>query len=50
MNTTLTTANVKDKRSFKTWIKRMGIAGFIFFLIKGLLWLIIPYIIAKGIF
>jgi hypothetical protein len=39
-----------DKR-WPMWrfIKRMGIAGFMFFLIKGLLWLIIPYLIAKGI-
>jgi hypothetical protein len=26
----------------------MGLVGFIFFLIKGLLWLLIPYLIAKG--
>jgi hypothetical protein len=32
------------------WFKRIGIAGFIFFLLKGLLWLIIPYLLAKGIF
>lgn len=24
------------------WVKRFGIAGFLFFLIKGLLWLLIP--------
>jgi hypothetical protein len=24
------------------WMKRFGVAGFLFFLIKGLLWLIIP--------
>lgn len=35
---------------FKTWLKRVGWAGFFFFLIKGLLWLIIPYLIAKGVF
>lgn len=23
----------------KTWLKRIGIAGFLFFLVKGLLWL-----------
>ncbi len=28
------------------WIKRFGAAGFLFFLIKGLLWLIIPTVIA----
>lgn len=26
----------------KVWIKRLGVAGFLFFLIKGLLWLAIP--------
>ena len=24
------------------WVKRFGVVGFLFFLIKGLLWLIIP--------
>jgi hypothetical protein len=24
------------------WAKKLGIAGFMFFLIKGLLWLLIP--------
>lgn len=28
--------------SWQTWIKRFGVAGFLFFLIKGLLWLIVP--------
>jgi hypothetical protein len=28
------------------WVKRFGVAGFLFFLIKGLLWLIIPALIA----
>ncbi|MFN9115993.1 MAG: hypothetical protein ACK5XN_38595 [Bacteroidota bacterium] len=39
----------KERKTFKTWIKRLGWAGFFFFLIKGLLWLIIPYLIAKGL-
>lgn len=39
-----------DKRNMKAWFKRMGVAGFLFFLLKGLLWLIIPFLIAKGIF
>ncbi|MVN89936.1 hypothetical protein [Mucilaginibacter aquatilis] len=25
----------------KTWLKRLGVAGFLFFLIKGLIWLAI---------
>ncbi len=27
------------------WIARFGVAGFLFFLIKGLLWLAVPAII-----
>ena len=26
-----------------TWLKRLGLAGFLFFLIKGLLWLAVIY-------
>ncbi|WP_157618607.1 hypothetical protein [Spirosoma spitsbergense] len=33
---------------FKLWLKRVGWLGFLFFLVKGLLWLLIPYLIAKG--
>ncbi|WP_018622302.1 hypothetical protein [Spirosoma luteum] len=33
---------------FKMWLKRVGWLGFLFFLVKGLLWLLIPYLIAKG--
>ncbi|MEM1044180.1 MAG: alanyl-tRNA synthetase [Bacteroidota bacterium] len=29
-------------RKATTWIKRFGVAGFLFFLIKGLLWLSLP--------
>jgi hypothetical protein len=28
------------------WIRRLGFWGFLFFLLKGLLWLIIPAVIA----
>jgi hypothetical protein len=40
---------MNEKRSLKTWLKKIGVAGFLFFLIKGLLWLIIPLLIARGI-
>jgi len=30
----------------KSWIKKLGFWGFMFFLVKGLLWLIIPALIA----
>jgi hypothetical protein len=40
----------KEERSegsgLSTWIKRFGFVGFMFFLIKGLLWLIVPAAIA----
>gem|GEM_PF-1747900 len=29
-----------------TWIKRLGFVGFLFFLVKGLLWLLVPALIA----
>lgn len=50
MNTTAAKVMTDNKKSIKMWFKRIGIAGFLFFLIKGLLWLLIPYLIAKGIF
>ncbi|WP_266362329.1 hypothetical protein [Tellurirhabdus rosea] len=34
---------------FKLWLKRVGWLGFLFFLIKGLLWLIVPVLIAQGL-
>jgi hypothetical protein len=30
----------------KSWIKRLGFWGFMFFLVKGILWLVIPAVIA----
>jgi hypothetical protein len=39
----------KERGKMVTWIKKIGVAGFFFFLIKGLLWLIIPYLLAKGL-
>jgi hypothetical protein len=29
--------NTSDRK--RTWLKRFGVAGFLFFLIKGLVWL-----------
>jgi len=37
------------RKSFKTWAKRFGWAGFFFFLIKGLIWIVV-FMMAKGIF
>ena len=33
---------------FVYWLKRLGLAGFLFFLIKGLLWILISVLVAKG--
>ncbi|MBI3774045.1 MAG: hypothetical protein HY273_00555 [Gammaproteobacteria bacterium] len=27
------------------WLRRLGVAGFVFFLVKGLLWLTVPVLI-----
>jgi hypothetical protein len=36
----------KKKCPAKTWVKRFGAAGVVFFLVKGLLWLIVPALAA----
>lgn len=33
----------------KTKVLKLGFWGFLFFLVKGLLWLIIPYIAAQNV-
>ncbi len=38
----LTAAAPEGRDDKTTWIKRIGILGFLFFLIKGLLWILIP--------
>lgn len=40
---------VNDGTARKPWLKRIGIAGFLFFLIKGLMWLLIPYLVSLGL-
>ena len=34
----------------RQWLRRLGLVGFVFFTAKGLLWLIVPYLIAKRFF
>ncbi len=36
------TENSSEQKNFAKWLKRFGAAGFLFFFIKGLLWLIVP--------
>jgi hypothetical protein len=33
------TEKTESKNSTKAWLKRIGVAGFLFFLIKGLVWI-----------
>lgn len=40
---------MKLRFKLKTWMKRMGIAGFCFFLIKGLIWLFLFFWIGKNL-
>ena len=44
-----TAAAPPAQMSTKAWIKRAGWAGILFFLTKGLLWLLIPYLGARGL-
>jgi hypothetical protein len=39
------TENTTSKNSYSKLLKRFGIAGFLFFFIKGLLWLIVPAVL-----
>lgn len=36
----------KRKFTFAALVKRFGVAGLLFFLIKGLLWIIVPTLLA----
>jgi hypothetical protein len=35
-----------DPTRRREWLKRLGFWGFMFFLVKGLLWLIVPALVA----
>lgn len=34
-------SNTKRPKNIKAWLKRLGVAGFLFFFIKGLVWIAI---------
>jgi len=38
--------SVELTMALQNWIKRLGFWGFVFFLVKGLLWLTVPALIA----
>jgi len=39
---------VKEQSATKKWLKRFGLAGFLFFLIKGLVWIGVALFAAKS--
>lgn len=43
-------ATSAEQGKLAKYMKRFGVAGFLFFFIKGLLWLLIPLLIALGWF
>lgn len=49
MNMHLPEAQIPESRR-DHWLKRMGVAGFAFFFIKGMLWLLIPWLAHSTLF
>jgi hypothetical protein len=43
----MTAEKNKETSRFMLWMKRIGFWGFLFFLIKGLVWLTVTYLIIK---
>ena len=44
------TGSMKHPAENTHWLKRMGIAGFMFFFLKGCLWLLIPWLTHSVLF
>jgi hypothetical protein len=40
---------VAKEQTKKSWLKRIGWAGFFFFLLKGIGWLVVFYLIREGL-
>jgi hypothetical protein len=38
-----------EKKNYKTWLKRFGVVGFLFFLIKGLIWIGVAVAVVVGL-
>jgi len=36
-----------NNRRIKNWMRKIGITGFLFFLVKGVAWLAITYLVIK---
>lgn len=41
----VTGENVEEQDHAASWLKRLGVIGFLFFFIKGLVWLILPFVL-----
>jgi hypothetical protein len=48
VKTTTESAEQPQPRPLIFWLRRFGVAGFLFYLIKGLLWILISVLVAKG--
>lgn len=44
---TTTTSNRTTGERARPWLRRAGAAGFAFFLVKGLAWLVVPFVVAR---
>jgi len=49
MNINLSEARLPSSKG-NHWLKRMGLAGFSFFFLKGLAWLLIPWLAHSTLF
>lgn len=45
----MTAATLKSGFDKKPWLRRLGTYGFMFFLVKGLLWLAVPLVLYQGL-
>lgn len=43
-----TQTDIKKPAGFRPWLRRVGIAGFLFFLGKGLVWLLVAFVAVEG--
>lgn len=47
MQTTIQTPDRNYSSLAPAWLRRLGVAGFLFFFAKGMLWLIVPWLVAQ---
>jgi hypothetical protein len=43
----MSTENITRRQQIILWLKRIGIVGFCFFLLKGIVWLVLGYYVLK---